>query len=190
MADKAEADRQAAAARNNGTPDNKSILAELTTLLDSKLDALKKDFIPASKLPEYEGQILSKALKTSHELSRIESTHEKEFGESLDLTKFDEYVNEQKKSGANWPSISAAYNNWVSEKRIEARVKKEVEEAKKQFTSSQSVPAQTHTASMSPAQQIIADAKKTTGDGNGKTRAMEAAERLAQLERAREGAAA
>jgi predicted DNA binding CopG/RHH family protein len=192
MADKAEADRIAATARNNttssgSTAEMTAVLSQLTELNKTlaELNKFKETAITVDKLPGYESTILRK----THELTLITNSHEKEFSEPLDLTKLDEWVTEQKKTGAGWPSITAAYNSWVQDKRIEARVQKEVAEQVKQKVSSAAVPAQTHTASMSPAQQIIADAKKVDNSG-GKTNAMKAAERMATLERAREGGAA
>jgi hypothetical protein len=191
-ADKAESDRLAAErARTvaaSSTTDLTKVLTELQTLTKTinELNEFKKTAITLDKLPGYESTLLRK----SHEIARIEANHAKEFNEDWDLNKFDEWVGEQKKTGAGWPSITAAYNAWVQDKRIEARVKKEVDEQVKLKVSAQTVPAQTTTTSLSPAQQIISDAKKTNGDGTGKTNAMKAAERLAAMERAREGHAA
>src|SRR5271156_2451662 len=157
LTEKAEADRIAAersrTVSSGSTAELTSVLNELKTLTTTinEFKEFQKNAITLDKLPTYEANILRK----THEISLITNNHEKEFSESLDLNKLDEWVTEQKKTGAGWPSITSAYDAWVNEKRIEARIQKGVAEGVKQKASSSAVPGQTHTASLSPAQQIM-----------------------------------
>jgi hypothetical protein len=187
-ADKAEADRRAAAAAPAAT-DNKAILGELSNLLTTRFSEFEKKVVTIDKLPQYEGELLAKTLRLSHDISRIESNHEKEFGEQLDLDKFNTWYDEQKKVGAAYGSVAKAYDVFVGDRRIEAKIKAGVEEGVKAKLSSTSVPAQTMTESLSPAQTVLREARKTTAS-EGKSNAVKAAERLAQLQKEREGTAA
>lgn len=191
-ADKAEADRRAAAATTTTTttaPDNRSILGELSNLLNTRFDEFKKSVVTVDQLPKLEGEVLTKALRLSHDVARIESNHEKEFNEQLDLDKFNTWYDEQKKTGAVYGSVSKAYDVWVGDRRIEAKIAAGIAEGLKAKLSSTSVPAQTTSESLSPAQQVLREARKTSAT-EGKSNAVKAAERLAQLQREREGTAA
>src|SRR5437660_1346473 len=196
---KAAADAAAAArATTTATPaatstsapvDTKALLAELSTMLDARLKALTEKVVTTDKLPEYEGKLLTRTLKLSHEMAQIESTHEKEFGEQLDLDKFNGWYEEQRKAGSSYGSVPQAYNAYVAERRIDAKIKAGIAEGLKAKASSIAVPAQTTSQALAPAQQILRDARKPTAT-EGKSNAVKAAERLAALQQEREGAGA
>jgi hypothetical protein len=169
--------------------DLKSVLGELSNLVNTRFTEFEKKVITVDKLPEYEGKMLARTIKTAHEIARIESTHEREFNEPLDLEKFNNWYEEQKKAGANFGTIPMAYSAWVSDRRTEAKIAKGIEDGLKAKRSSESVPAQTTAVALSPAQQVLHDARKTSAT-EGKSNAVKAAERLAQLQREREGTAA
>jgi len=167
--------------------DNKSILAELGTLLDSRLKTFEEKVVTKASLAALEGQVLSKTLRLSHDIARIESNHEKEFGEQLDLDKFNTWYEEQRKAGAQFGTVPKAYDVFVQDRRVEAKIKEGVAAALKQKESSTSVPAVTAATALSPAQQVLHDARKT--ETSGESNAQKAARRLAELARSREGAA-
>lgn len=168
--------------------DNKTILSELGTLLDTRFKAFEERVVTMDKLPNLEGQVLTKALRMSHDIARIENNHEKEFGEQLDLDKFNTWYEEQKKAGANFGTIPKAYDFYVQERRVEAKIKLGIEEGVKQKQSSTAVPAVTTSVALSPAQQVLHDARKT--ETTGESNAQKAARRLAELAKSRDGSAA
>lgn len=170
------------------TSDNKTILSELGTLLDTRFKAFEERVVTMDKLPNLEGQVLTKALRLSHDIARIENNHEKEFGEQLDLDKFNAWYEEQKKTGANFGTVPKAYDVYVQERRVEAKIKLGIEEGIKQKQSSTGVPAVTTSVALSPAQQVLHDARKT--ETTGESNAQKAARRLAELARSRDGSAA
>lgn len=147
-------------------------LDALGKLLDTKLTSLKvemaKEFVPASKIADFEKALaanLSTSIKLSHELSTIERNHEKEFSESLDVPTFEKYIDEHK---GQYKTLKDAHDSFVMQKRVDLQIKKGVEDGVKQRTSATSVPAQTQKTSMAPAAQILAKAraaKESQGDG-------------------------
>ena len=178
-----------AATSTSAPVDTKALLAELSTMLDARLKALTEKVVTTDKLPESEGKLLTRTLKLSLEMAQIESTHEKEFGEQLDLDKFNGWYEEQRKAGSSYGSVPQAYNAYVAERRIDAKIKAGIAEGLKAKASSTAVPAQTTSQALAPAQQILRDARKPTAT-EGKSNAVKAAERLAALQQERESAGA
>jgi hypothetical protein len=171
---------------------NDAILAEirsLSTSIDGKLDAMRKEFIPASKLPEYEGTILARAIKASDDLSQIRESHRAEFGKPLDREAFEKFVNEQREAGTKFKDLRQAHDMFVSKERNDAEVTRRVDEQVKQKKSGESVPGQTTSIGLSPAQAVLKKARESAKGADGKSNAMVAAERLANLDRARDEAA-
>jgi hypothetical protein len=159
-------------------------LDDIGKLLDSKLEGMRKEFVPAADLAKYRSEILTSTIRSAHEVARVESTHEKEFGEPLDLDKLNEYADEQAKKGTRYGSITKAYDDWVGQRRIEKKIADGIAEGVKQKTSSTSTPAVSSAPALSPAQELM---RKAKGEGDGsKTNAQRAAERLRQMERGRD----
>jgi hypothetical protein len=189
-AEKAEADRRAAATTTTTSTsaapvDTNTLLREMGNLLNTRLGEFEKKVITVDKLPQYEGALLTKTLKMAHETMLVTDSHQKEFNEPLDLEKFNNWYEEQSKQGVRYPSISKAHDFYVQDKRIEAKIAAGIAEGVKAKQSSTSVPAQTTSVSLSPAQQVLHDARKSSAT-EGKSNAVRAAERLAKLAQARE----
>ena len=174
--------------RDDG-PALRRIMEELSSLnksLDTRFSDFEKKVVTLDKVPEFRSQILASAIMTADDIMDIKASHKEEFGETFDRNKFNEFLETQKKANVIYPSIRAAYDAMVGEKRVEAKVAKAVAEAKKQMKSSAEVPGSgSSTSALSPVQTIIREAKKGTGEG--KTNAQKAAERLAEAVRARDG---
>lgn len=168
---------------------NDAILAELrnlSTAMDTKLEALRKEFIPASKLPEYEGSIMARAIKASDDLAQVRETHRAEFGKPLDRDAFEKFVLDQQAAGTKFKDMKEAHDRFVIKERTDAEVAKRVDEQVKQKKSGDQVPGQTTAVGLSPAQAVLKKAREAAKGGDGKSNAMAAAEKLAQLERGRD----
>lgn len=166
-----------------------AVLAELQSL-KSKMD---KDYVPVSKLGEYRTEILSHAIKTADDYSTIRENHRAEFNEPLDRNAYEAFVTTQSTAGVKYPSLMAAHDAFVGEKRKtaqaaaeKARIDAGIAEGLKLARSSSSVPGQTQQIAASPAQQVIAKAKTTAGGGGGaESAAVRAARQLEDLDRNR-----
>jgi hypothetical protein len=164
-----------------------ALKSDFATTLDTKL----KDYIPASKLDEYRTSLLTSAIKSADDYASVRESHRAEFNEPLDRTAFEKFVVDQKAASVGYPSMSAAHDAFVKDKRVtaaaaaeKAKIESAVAEALKQARSSGSVPGQTQSTAMSPAQQVIAKAK-AAGNGNTASNAEKVAQQLEALERNR-----
>jgi hypothetical protein len=164
-----------------------ALKSDFATTIDAKL----KDYIPASKLDEYRTSLLTSAIKSADDYASVRESHRAEFNEPLDRTAFEKFVVDQKAANVGYPSMSAAHDAFVKDKRVtaaaaaeKAKIEAAVAEALKQARSSGSVPGQTQSIAMSPAQQVIAKAK-AAGNGNTASNAEKVAQQLEALERNR-----
>jgi hypothetical protein len=168
---------------------NDAILAELRNLsssIDGKLAALESKFVPAAKLPEYRGEITAIAIKAADDMAQIRESHRAEFNKALDRDAFEKYVLEQQTAGTKFKDLHQAHDMFVTKERTAADVAKQVEEQVKQKRSADTAPGQTQSIGLSPAQAVMKKARESRNGGDGKSNAMAAAERLAQLERGRD----
>jgi len=168
---------------------NAAILAELQKLsstFDAKLDAFKKEFIPAADLAKHRGEVTAAAIKAADDLAQIRESHRSEFGKPLDRDAFEKFVTDQQAAGTRFKDLRAAHDLFVTKERTDAEVNKRVDEQVKQKKSAESVPGQTQSVAMSPALAVMKKAREAAKGGDGKSNAMAAAEKLAALERGRE----
>lgn len=172
------------------TGGNDAILAELrnlSTSLDSKLENFRKEFIPAAELPKYRGEITAIAIKAADDMAQIRESHRAEFNKPLDRDAFEKFVTDQQQAGTKFKDLHQAHDMFVAKERTDAEVAKRVDEQVKQKTSATTVPGQTQSIGLSPAQAVLKKARESrTGGGDGKSNAMAAAEKLAALERSRD----
>jgi|ERR1700722_415643 len=167
-------------------------LESLKTDINTTIEAKLKDYIPAAKLDEYRTSLLTSAIKSADDYASVRESHRAEFNEPLDRTAFEKFVVDQKAGGIGYQSMSAAHDAFVKDKRVtasaaaeKAKIDAAVAEALKQARSSGSVPGQTQSTAMSPAQQVIAKAKAAgNGQGTG-SNAERVARELEALERNR-----
>lgn len=166
-----------------------SLKTDLTATIDTKL----KDYIPAAKLGEYRTELLTLAIKSADDYAGVRESHRAEFNEPLDRSAFEKFVADQKAANVNFPSMSAAHDVFVKDKRATAAAEAEksrtaaaIAEAKKTWESGARVPGQTQATGLSPAQQVIAKAKAAANGGSGETNAMKVARQLEAMERQRE----
>lgn len=191
----AEATRKAAEAAAAATPPPAAAattaasaltdLAAIEKMFDTKLEALKKDFVPTSALPGYRTEMTAASIKSAHQVMRIEMTHKQEFGEDLDLDALDKYATEH----PGHKSITEVYDAMVGQKRMEKKIADGIADGLKLKKSGDTVPAQTTSSALSPAQEIIRKAKAETGNG-GESNVSRAAARLANLMKNRESSEA
>jgi hypothetical protein len=165
-----------------------ALKSDFATTLDTKL----KDYIPASKLDEYRTSLLTSAIKSADDYASVRESHRAEFNEPLDRTAFEKFVVDQKAASVGYPSMSAAHDAFVKDKRVtaaaaaeKAKIESAVAEALKQARSSGSVPGQTQSTAMSPAQQVIAKAKAAANGGGTLSNAEKVAQQLEAMERQR-----
>jgi hypothetical protein len=178
-----------AAPANSTTPSadgTAAILAELNSL-KAKLD---KDYVPVAKLPEYRSEMLASAIKAADDYASVRENHRAEFNEPLDRGAFEKYVADNAAANVKFPSMSAAHDSFVREKRTtkaaadeKTRTDAAVAEALKQQKSSASVPGQTQQVAASPMQQVMQKAR-TTNSG-AESAALVAARKLEDLDRNR-----
>ena len=162
---------------------------EIKTMLSgmkAQLDGLGDKFITKDSLPklgsELVGNAITQALKQANELSVIRETHREEFGEKFDSAAFEKFVTDAKDetTGRNkYPTLTAAYDAMVAEKRFKAKVDKEVADQLKQKRSGTEAAGQSSPAALSPAQQLIAKAKAAE-TAAGKTNLQKAIDELAR----------
>jgi hypothetical protein len=168
---------------------NDAILAELrnlSTSLDTKLAAFEAKFVPAAKLPEYRGEITAIAIKAADDMAQIRESHRAEFDKPLDRDAFEKYVTDQQAAGTKFKDLKQAHDMFVTTERTAADVAKQVADQVKQKTSATTVPGQTQSIGLSPAQAVLKKARESAKGGDGKSNAMAAAEKLAALDRANE----
>jgi len=170
-------------------------LSETITAQQSSFNDFKSKVITTDQLPKLGADltknVLALAIERADEVSTIRETHRREFGEELDRTKFEEFAKagEDPTTHVNkYRSITDAYNAYVGERRIQAKIDKGVADGVKQKLSGQEVPGSTQQVALSPAQQVMKKAAESANK-DGKSNAMVAAERLKQIARQREESA-
>ena len=171
---------------------NDAILNELRNLsasIDGKLENFRKEFIPAAELPKYRGEITAIAIKAADDMAQIRESHRAEFNKPLDRDAFEKFVTEQQTAGTKFKDLHQAHDMFVAKERTDAEVSKRVDEQVKQKRSADTAPGQTQSIGLSPAQAVLKKARESRTGGDGKSTAMAAAEKLAQLERGRDESA-
>lgn len=165
------------------------ILAKLTSIessLTTQIADLKKNAVTVDKLPQYREELLSLAIKTTDEIGQLRSRNQTELGKPLDLTAFEKFVNDSKVGGnPGYPTLTKAWESWTLQERTDKTIAAKVEEGIKTKTSAATVPGQTTTVALSPAQQVIAKARENAKGGT-KSAAMAAADKMAAIVRQRE----
>ena len=165
---KAEVARVAAAAASSGgsgsgaSSDLKALMDQLTglkTTLDEKL----KNVVTKNDLPKLGEELLGRAIKNAHMVSKIERMHEKEFGEELDLAELNKYLDEQVKSGRSFKDMQEVYDAKMGEKRTAKKIADGIAEGLKQKRSADAVPGQSSPAGGSSAQEAIRKARGESG---------------------------
>jgi hypothetical protein len=161
------------ASTTSSTSDSAAVLAALNGLKTS-IDERFKNVVTMDKVNELGAglinQAATQALRQADEIFTIRDTHQREFGEPFDRTAFEKFItdNQDPTTKRNkYSTLTDAYNAMVSEKRIAAQIKKGVDDGVKQKLSSTTVPAQTTSAGLSPAQQVMAKAKKDSAAAGG-----------------------
>lgn len=111
------------------------ILAETTKLMDTRFKPeLEKQSTyieevatrAAQKIADQLGpRLLAESIGTADTVYSIRSSHQAEFGEPLDMTKFNEFVDANKGS---YSSLTAAHDAYVQQKRIDKRIAEGVAE--------------------------------------------------------------
>jgi len=176
-----------AATTTSSTADSKAILDALNGL-KSTMESKFKDVVTKADLPTLQGQMLESSIRNAHKTFKIEALHKQTFGEELDLEKLGAFIGEQKKAGIAYPDIEKAYMAMVSDKMNEKVIEQKVAEGVKQKLSAATVPGQTTSTSLSPAQQVMAKAKKEQA-AEGGSRLQNLIDRASAIERARESSA-
>lgn len=171
--------------------DNKAIM-DLLTGINKRLDTV----VTADQIPKLGADMVNsaveRALKQSNELAVIRETHREEFGEKLDTVAFEKFVNDNQDATTKrnkYATLTDAYNGMVGEKRIANKIATGVADGIKQKTSASTVPGQTQTTSLSPAQQVMLKAKNDSAGGT-KTNLQLAIDRAAALVQSRDAASA
>lgn len=160
-----------------------SLTEELTTLLNSKFDELKGQFIPVSKLPEYEDNIITKALKLSDDYAGIREAHREEFGERLNRDEFEAYVKEHK---GQFKTMSEAHDSYVGKKRTAIEIEKGIKAGIKQRTSGTELPGQTPSSAVSPRRSVIKGEKTADAAASTLMTRDRAVAKLREISNARE----
>jgi hypothetical protein len=161
-------------------------LADLNTSLTKQLDDFKKTVVTVDKLPEYRGELLTQTIKLSHEVARLEMQHKAEFGEELNLDELNTYVEEQKKVGRSFASITKAYEDKMSEKRVAKKIADGIADGLK---NKRSADASTGASgggggtALSAGQELI---RKAKGEAGAQDHIVSMADKLRQIREARE----
>lgn len=171
-----------AAPTTNANKEILDMLGSVKTSLETKLADLEKNSIKITDLPKYEGAMLEKTIRNAHLAARIEREHHAAFNEDLDLDKLGEFINEQGKKGVKFADIKSAYDKMVEPRVIEAKIAAGIAEGVKQKTSAVTVPGQSQSSALSPAQQVIAKAKAAATSTEGKTNLQSAIDRLKTID--------
>lgn len=171
--------------------DNKAIM-DMLAGLNKKLE----NVVTADQLPKLGADLVNSAiahsLRQADELAVIRETHREEFGDKLDKAAFEKFVvdaQDPTTKRSPYATLTDAYNAMVSEKRIAKKIADGVTEGVKQKTSASTVPGQTQTTSLSPAQQVMLKAKNESA-GGAKTNLQLAIDRAAALVQSRDSASA
>ena len=172
--------------------DSAAILSALNSLKLS-IDDRFKNVVTMDKINELGanvvGQAAPQALRQADEIFTIRDTHRREFNEDWNRAEFEKFVTDNQDPATKrnrYPTLTDAYNAMVAEKRIAAKIATGIADGVKQKTSGATVPGQTTSSALSPAQQVMAKAKAAaTGNADGKSNIQSAIDRLAAMEAAR-----
>ncbi len=177
----------AAAPVTTSSNDFKTVLDALNGLKTS-METKLGNVITKDQIPELSKNLRTQTIRDAHLTFKIEAAHKAMFNEDLDLDKVGTFITEQGKLGIQYPDVEKAYTAMMAEKLTEMKIAKGIEDGVKQKTSGSTVPAQTTSSALSPAQQINAKAKKDQSEAGG-TRLQSLIERAKQLENSRESSA-
>lgn len=113
----------------NATLDSKlnTFKASLESTFDAKVKAEAKTIADA-QIQEAGARFIGIALNQADEISSIRESHKDEFGKPLDRAKFNEFVANAGKENRQYSSLTDAYNAYVNEDRINARIEAGVKE--------------------------------------------------------------
>jgi hypothetical protein len=164
-------------------------LSALTKTLETRLADLDKRYVPVEKIAEYRTEMLASSIKAADDYAQVRESHRAEFNEPINRTEFEKFVADQSAAGTRFASMNDAHNRYVADKRVALQIKNGIDEGLKQRQSAQHVPGQTQSTALSPAQQIMAKQRESAQPG-ANNNALSAAQRLADLVRARENAGA
>lgn len=161
------------ASTTSSTNDSAAVLAALNGL-KSSIDERFKNVVTMDKVNELGAGLISQAatqaLRQADEIFTIRDTHQREFGEPFDRAFFEKFITDAQDPTTKrnkYATLTDAYNAMVSEKRVQSQIAKGVEEGVKQKLSSATVPGQTTSAGLSPAQQVMAKSKKDAAAAGG-----------------------
>lgn len=161
-------------------------IKELQVSVKGQFDDFKTKVITKDDLPKLRNQFMTDAIKAADDYATVRETHFQEFGEKLDRGVFEKFVADQNAAGVQFASMKDAHDKFVGDKRTKAAIDKGIKDGLKQKNSGEQAPGQSDTAgTMSPAQSVMANARKTA-DGGGKSNAQRAAEAMAAVRRQRE----
>ena len=206
IGEEAEAEPVVAAAHTPGMPsaaaptaapadDVKAMLSGMQSALATQIADLKKSFVSKEDLGKEVVAARGNLLEYTDTLAQIREDHRAEFGEKLDYNKFKQFYNAQMAAGVRFVDdaegaengkrgLEKAHDAFVMDRRTQNQIKQGVEAGVKQRLSSATVPGQTQSVGLTPAQQILA--KQREGTDGAKSNAMAAAQRLKQLVEGRE----
>ena len=167
-------------------------LGDFEALLDRKLGGLDER-IKTTATAAVEEQVktagerliqeaTTRTLRGADELNRIYRRHEKDFGEELDSTAFDTFLQDQMKTGTRYATMTKAYEEYTRDKRTEKTIATQVEdgvrEKLKARATTQEVPGVTPASARSPMTVLLNRGKKT--DDTGSTTAQRAGTALSE----------
>ena len=169
-------------------------LAKLNTSLDTRLKTIESNMVTKESLPGYRTELLTLAIKTADNYSTVREAHRAEFGEALDRTAFEKFV---ATSGMKWADdlpetpngktgLQKAHDQFVADRRTANQIQRGITDGLKTKTSGILVPGQTQSTAMSPAQALLSKQRENAGNGGGKSNALAAAEKMAQMVRGRD----
>jgi len=189
----------AATAPTPAPAENNVILEKLNMLntsLDAKLADLKKSVFTKDEWKQERTSATAYVLEQQDEMSQIREDHRSEFNERLDWPAFKIFYNAQVAAGVRFlddppdtekgkKGLRKAYDSYVMDRRTQKQIETGVAAGVKQRESQLRVPAQTQSTGMTPAQQVLAKSREGVTGGN-KSAAMNAADKLAAIVRARD----
>jgi len=144
---------------------------EAQAVIDARAESRAKALLAAS-----EGQILGRAANLSDEIYSIRRHHSQEFSEELDTPAFTKFMEDN--GGPNkFGSLTKAHDQFVQQKRIDAAIKKGIEEGRAAQQTNE-VPGTSLPTAGSPLGAMIRDnAKRTAAPDAGRGDALDAAAR-------------
>jgi len=149
-------------------------LDDIGKLLDSRISGLKDEIAKTvnetieKRGGELTGTAIAVSLRNTRDLLRIENRYEKDFGETFDDNKLNEFVNQQAEKGVKYASITDAYEAWTAPRYTEKKIEEGVREGLKQQQSGQHLPGVSPQASRGPV-AILQSRRANDGGGGGET---------------------